>query len=89
MNSRNSDNVDSKPSLFLLQLPTTNFLVTIMPMRIGGGSGAPARIIAEVFDESEGVLMSHQHTSAAMGPHTELPLLQLVTGLLLVVLIPH
>ncbi|KAK8397604.1 hypothetical protein O3P69_004410 [Scylla paramamosain] len=34
------------------QLPTTNFLVTVMPMKIGGGSGGPSRIIAELYDES-------------------------------------
>ncbi|XP_063886067.1 isatin hydrolase-like isoform X1 [Scylla paramamosain] len=36
------------------QLPTTNFLVTVMPMRIGGGSGAPARIIAELPEKHTG-----------------------------------
>ncbi|MPC43140.1 isatin hydrolase-like [Portunus trituberculatus] len=34
------------------QLPITNFLVTVMPMKIGGGSGGPSRVIAELLDES-------------------------------------
>lgn len=32
----------------LTRLPAVGSYVTVMPMRIGGGSGAPARIIAEV-----------------------------------------
>ncbi|XP_069969351.1 isatin hydrolase isoform X2 [Penaeus vannamei] len=30
------------------RLPPTGFYVTVMPIRIGGGSGAPARVLAEV-----------------------------------------
>ena len=30
------------------QLPPEYFYVTVLPMRIGGGSGAPARVVAEV-----------------------------------------
>lgn len=32
------------------KLPQTGFYVTVMPMRIGGGSGAPARVVAELGD---------------------------------------
>lgn len=35
------------------KLPESGFYVTVMPMKIGGGSGAPARVIAEV-DEGPG-----------------------------------
>ncbi|XP_066980365.1 isatin hydrolase-like [Macrobrachium rosenbergii] len=33
------------------KLPVKGAIVTVLPMRIGGGSGAPARIIAEVGEE--------------------------------------
>ncbi|XP_076042852.1 isatin hydrolase-like isoform X2 [Oratosquilla oratoria] len=34
-------------------LPPTGFLLTILPVRIGGGSGAPARIVAEILTKEE------------------------------------
>nr|XP_027206503.1 uncharacterized protein LOC113799984 [Penaeus vannamei] len=35
------------------KLPPSGFRVTILPMRIGGGSGAPARIVAELDQRAE------------------------------------
>lgn len=56
-----------------------------MPMRIGGGSGAPARIIAEVSDKATGMPMHHQHSaSAATGLLIQVPLLLVAAGLLLI-----
>ncbi|KAK8397606.1 hypothetical protein O3P69_004411 [Scylla paramamosain] len=56
------------------QLPTTNFLVTVMPMRIGGGSGAPARIIAELPEKHTGA--SHLiQASEGTRMNAELPFL--------------
>ncbi|XP_050713058.1 isatin hydrolase-like isoform X3 [Eriocheir sinensis] len=67
------------------KLPPHNFLVTVMPMRIGGGSGAPARIIAEMSDEPVGMPMHRQHVdSAAMGLHAQAQLLLVGVGLLLI-----
>lgn len=67
------------------KLPPHNFLVTVMPMRIGGGSGAPARIVAEMSDEPVGMPMHRQHVdSAAMGLHAQAPLLLVGVGLLLI-----
>ncbi|XP_037780719.1 isatin hydrolase-like [Penaeus monodon] len=35
------------------KLPPSGFRVTVLPMRIGGGSGAPARIVAELDQRAE------------------------------------
>lgn len=62
-----------------------------MPMRIGGGSGAPARIIAEVSEKPESTPMPRQRAadSAAMGLGAQLSLLVVAAGLLLFPRIPH
>ena len=33
------------------QLPPTGITLTIMPVKIGGGSGAPARVVAEIGED--------------------------------------
>ena len=38
--------------MFIFQLPATGFYITVMPIRIGGASGAPARVVAEITDEA-------------------------------------
>ncbi|XP_045111555.1 isatin hydrolase-like isoform X3 [Portunus trituberculatus] len=57
------------------QLPTANFLVTVMPMRIGGGSGAPARIIAELPDEHTATSPRLAQASEGTRLSAELPFL--------------
>lgn len=62
------NNNDGKKQSFPppIQLPTTNFLVTVMPMRIGGGSGAPARIIAELPDEYDALASASTRLNARL-----------------------
>ncbi|XP_068220104.1 isatin hydrolase-like [Palaemon carinicauda] len=62
------------------KLPVKGAIVTVLPMRIGGGSGAPARIIAEVGEE-------HQLTSASPKSNQSLAVMlvaQMITALALV-----
>lgn len=43
---RNLYNIENVANTY--RLPPTGFILTILPVRIGGGSGAPARILAEL-----------------------------------------
>ncbi|KAG7177422.1 isatin hydrolase-like [Homarus americanus] len=58
------------------KLPATGFYVTVMPLRIGRGSGSPARIIAEVGELPPG-------TSTASSPVSSILILLLVATLTL------
>ncbi|XP_042886133.1 isatin hydrolase-like [Penaeus japonicus] len=54
------------------KLPASGFHLTILPMRIGGGSGAPARIIAE-FDQRADALSSASSRNMGVSLVTLLP----------------